>query len=350
MLDSFSASKRLVIPNVRVAGCQAVVPSQIISNDTLLSMAPDDKSREELLRACTMSGLNTRYHAAAGVTMSDMCLEAAKTLLQNINWQPSSLDALIVVTVTPDELIPPPGYRLHAKLGLSKGCLVLDTLMGCAGYTHGLFLAASLLEQGRFSRVLLVAGETLSRTVAPNDLKSLALLGDAGSATALEYAPGASPLYMVMGADGANADCIRQPGKGYRASDSPPYFQMNGVKVFTFSQGVVPKVLRATLELAGLEQEKIDYFCLHQANQMILDAVAKQANLPAAKVINTISRFGNCGSASIPLALCAERERLSAHASCQVLQVGFGVGLAWSSVLLRLSAEHIGGIRFMPIS
>ena len=347
MQDAFVASKRIQIADVRVAGCQAVLPRQAVSTESILSLAPDDQSRDELLRACQMSGLDMRYHAAPTTTMSDMCFEAATRLLKSLDWEPSSLDALIVATVTPDDLLPPPGYILHARLGLSKGCLVLDTLMGCSGYTHGLFLAASLLERGRFSRVLLVTGETLSRTVAPDDLKALSLLGDAGTATALEYMPGAPPMYMVLGSDGSNAHCISQPGKGYRISEADPYFRMNGVKVFTFSQGVVPKMLRATMELAEVDLENIHWFCLHQANQMILDAVARQAKLPAAKVISTIRRFGNCGSASIPLALCAERERLTAQVPCRVLLAGFGVGLSWSSVLLHLETAYIGDVQFI---
>ena len=344
MSDNTFPSRRLKIENVAFAGCRAVVPGHAVTMDELAAQAPDEKSRGEMLRAAQMSGLDVRYKAKQTTTAGDMCLAAARKLLEDLQWCPDSVDLLVVANVTPDDLIPPTGYQLHSRLGLAKHCVVLDTIIGCSGYTHGLFLAASLLEKGAMKRALLVTGETLSRTIAPEDLKSGALLGDAGTATALEFAEGAPPMYALLGSDGSNAQCIRQPGRGYRESGSPSYFQMDGVKVFTFSHGVVPKLLQAAMRFADTDIEHLDSVCLHQANLMILDAIAKQVRLPKEKVVNTIRLFGNCGSASIPLALCETFSVSGRKGPLRLLLAGFGLGLSWSSVLLQADAECFGPV------
>ena len=349
MTDTTFASRRVSIGNVRLAGCQAVVPQHVVTMQELEAQAPDAQVRAELVRAAQMSGLDLRHRARPTTTAGDMGGAAAQILLERLGWTPESVDILLLAGVTPDDLIPPTGYQVHAHLGLGKGCLVFDAIMGCAGYTHGLFLAASLLEQGKFRRALLLTGETLSRTAAPDDVKALALLGDAATATALEFTQGASAMHMVLGSDGVNARCIRQPGKGYRPSQEPPYFQMDGVKVFTFSHGVVPKLISATMELAGVTTGDIDYFCLHQANKMILDAIAKQGRLPGEKVINTLARFGNCGSASIPLALCGIRDEMPPRQPLRLLMAGFGLGLAWSSVILEAEAGVFGAVKSVDL-
>ncbi|WP_243439157.1 ketoacyl-ACP synthase III [Fundidesulfovibrio soli] len=344
MSDDTFPSRRVTIQNVAFVGCRAVVPGHAVTMDELVALAPDEKSREELLRAAQMSGLDVRYKAKPATTAGDMCVAAARKLLEDLRWSPDSVDLLVVANVTPDDLIPPTGYQIHSCLGLSKQCVVLDTIIGCSGYTHGLFLAASLLEKGALKRALLVTGDTLSRTIAPADLKSGSLLGDAGTATALEFTEGTAPMYVLLGSDGSNSQCIRQPGRGYRESDSPPYFQMDGVKVFTFSHGIVPKLLQATMRHADTSIEQIDSVCLHQANLMILDAISKQGRLPREKVVNTLRLYGNCGSASIPLALCETFSSSGHEGPLRLLLAGFGLGLSWSSVLMQAAANSFGAV------
>lgn len=337
--DAASASRRVRIPDVRIAGMAAALPGTLETVDMLLAQCPSDEERASLQRAAAMSGTSAHYRALPSTTSGDLCAHAAERLLDTLGWDRHSVDVLLFASVTPDDIIPPSGYALHNRLGLGKQCIVLDALMGCTAFTHGLWLASSLLSGGGPRRALVLTGDTISRATAPDDLKSRMLLGDAGTATALEFTPGAAGLCAILGTDSGGAGSITQPGRGYRPSDAPPFFQMNGVKVFTFAHAVVPKVVDALLTEASLTREEVDMFYLHQANKMINEGITRLANIPAGKAPDIIGRFANCGSASIPLLVCASADGLPEDRDARVVFAGFGVGLSWSAASTVLAPD-----------
>ena len=65
---------------------------------------------------------------------------------------------------------------------------------------------------------------------------------------------------------------------------------------------------------AGTRLEDIDLFVYHQANGRILSAVGERLGLPADRVVDCISEYGNTSAATLPLALAYVRERGPAEA------------------------------------
>jgi 3-oxoacyl-[acyl-carrier-protein] synthase-3 len=344
-----------VVRGVGVAGLAVAVPAQA------RTVADDEQvfGVERARRVSESVGVSTRRVAPPGVCTSDLCQRAADSLLDNLGWGRDTIDALVLVTQTPDYLLPATSCVLHAKLGLADHCAVLDVNLGCSGYVYGLWLLARLLDGVGLRRGLLLAGDTISRIVSPFDSTTALLFGDAGSATALEW-DDSSQMLFDLHTDGTGYRHLMVPAGGCRQPHSEQTARremqqdgnirseedlfMNGAEIFSFSLRAVPPSINAVLSLVGWSVEQVDAFVLHQANQFILQHLRKRMRLDEQKVVIALEEYGNTSSASIPLAIAhALRTRLT-HSSLNLVLVGFGVGLSWASAALRCGPIVVPGV------
>jgi len=115
---------------------------------------------------------------------------------------------------------------------------------------------------------------------------------------------------------------------------------MDGAEIFNFSIDIEPRAVREILDYAAVGLEAIDYFVFHQANRYILSSIAKRLKVDSSKVpMETVEKYGNQSSASIPCALSGElADVLRVGPSQRVVLSGFGVGLSWASAVLTLPA------------
>src|SRR5512143_1285166 len=167
------------IKGTRIAAVVTCVPEQRFDNlkDTT------GFTQDEVRKVVAMAGVNARRVAGDSICSSDLCLKAADTVLASLKWEPSSIDALIMVTQSPDYFLPSTACVAHKRLGLADSCAAFDVGLGCSGYPYGLWLAGMMLNGGGFRRVLLLHGETPSRFADRSDRAVSLLFGDAGSAT-----------------------------------------------------------------------------------------------------------------------------------------------------------------------
>lgn len=349
------------LSNIRLAGL-AVTTGSIV-RDFIADGLAAGVDRAALERAAQTIGLRERRVAAAGVTALDLCADAAERLLAEMGLDASSIDAVIFVTQTPDHAQPNNASLLHGRLGLSKSAPAYDLSLGCSGWVYGLHQAALLCAHGGAARVLLCAGDTLSRLTNPGDRSTDPLFGDAGSATLVEKTGRAAPWHFVLGADGTGAPAIivkqggaRQPGgplnektdaEGNRRHDAN--IAMSGADVFSFTLREVPPALQSVLRHAGLSPESLDALVLHQANRFILSTLAKKIGVAAERTpMGVVEKYGNQSSASIPCALIdGLGERLTAG-PLKVAGCGFGVGLSWGAFAGELGPLAVASILPFP--
>lgn len=297
------------------------------------------------------TGVRTRRIARPEVCCSDLCFAAAESLLKRLDWDRESVDALIYVSQSFDYPLPATSCVLQARLGLAKTCAAFDVGLGCSGYVYGLWIAAGLIATG-CQRVLLLAGDTSSRWASPRDRAAVPLFGDAGSASAIGGEAGAI-MHFQLGTDGAGYRHLMVPAglatgrlprseqtkacvKGADGNErSAEDLFMNGPEIFTFTLREVPPMIAAVLNRAKWEQAAVDQFVFHQANQFMLQYLAKKMRLPPERVPMILEHYGNTSSASIPLALThCLRDTLEKQQQKLVL-AGFGVGLSWGAVALE---------------
>ena len=333
-----TGSPGFALPGVRLRGVVSVLPARKLENAEFTRRFGEDAVRD----VTKMIGVETRYWVTPGQTTSDLCLVAGQRLLEQLGWAPDSVDALIFVSQTPDQRLPATACVLHSKLGLAPHCQAFDVGLGCSGYVYGYWLASTLIAAG-CGRVLLMAGETSSLLIDPDDRGTALLFGDAGTATAIEREEDAPTTTFVLGTDGGGAANLIVPSGGFRApaEDSrrewpfdPRHLYMDGGEVFAFTLRAVPRLISETLAHAGRQVEEIDAFVLHQANRFMLTHLAKKIGAKPEQAPVNIDRFGNTSSATLPLVLTTDLAERVTTAPATLALVGFGVGYSWGAAVL----------------
>lgn len=338
------------IPHLRLAGLAVEFGSETRRLRDEVDLYGGDAAQVE--RIARTVGLETRSVAAPGVTALDLCHAAARRLLERLEVDAASLDAVVFVTQTPDHSQPANANLLHGRLGLAKGAIAVDLAQGCSGFVYGLHHAGLLCAHGGAARVLLCCGDTLSRLVNPRDRSVAPLFGDAGAAALVERTGAGRPWRFALGADGSGSSAIRVPAGGFRQPIAPGSalaeesdaegnvrhagnLAMHGADVFNFSLREPPAAIQQVMAAAGWDAASVDSLVLHQANRFILQTLGKRLGFPPEKVpVASLARHGNLSSASIPAAMAEELgPRLASP--LRLVLCGFGVGLSWGAVALE---------------
>ena len=317
------------------------VPSRVFDNERDAT----GFARQEVEAVVKMVGVKRRHVADDATCSSDLCLRAARDVLSALDWDPATVDGLIMVTQSPDYFQPSTACILHRDLALSDRCAAFDVGLGCSGYTYGLWLAGMMLGSPGFKRILLLHGETPTRFCDPADRSVGLLFGDAGSATAVEAGNVGSrrPWWFCLQTDGTGWDDLVIEAGGFRdrfAEDRRKhYLRMNGANIMNFTLRRVPPLIASTLEAADTPAADIDYFILHQSNQFIMRHLAKKCAVDPARMPITLENFGNTGGPSVPLTVTQGNLARPADRPLTLLMLGYGVGLSWGSALVDLPAS-----------
>ena len=325
-----------------IAGIRTCVPAR--SSDNLYDNTAF--SPAEIRKVVAMAGVRNRRIADDSVCSSDLCVDAAKNLMNDIGWDPVSVDGIIVITQTPDYFLPQTSAVIHKALGLSEGCATIDLGLGCSGYPYGLWLAAMMLHSGGIRRILLLHGETPSRYSREADRSVSLLFGDAGSATAIEsQGSSVDKWHFIMATDSSGLDDMIIEGGGFRnrfpEEEDKYYVRMNGANVFNFTLKRIPPLVRDTIAFSGLQADDVDYYIFHQSNQFIMKHLVKKLGIPEARAPIILKDFGNTGGCSIPLAITQGNLGRHPDRSLRLMLIGYGVGLSWSAALVDLRPDAV---------
>ncbi len=320
----------------RIAGVCTTVPPSVVDNLEL----GQAYGAVEVRKVVQMAGVRYRHVVSEGMTAVDLCTDAARALLDRLGWSPESVTGLIMVTQSPDYFLPSSACVVHARLGLSTDCAAFDVGLGCSGYPYGLYLAATMLKGGGHQRILMLHGETPSRFPSADDHATTLLFGDAGSATALEACAEASePAWFGLHTDGSGAEGLIIKGGGFRdrqpADPRDHCVYMDGAAIFNFTIKRVPALVAEALSFSGKQVADIDHFLFHQSNRFIMKHLMKKCELPDDKVPFTIEDTGNCGGPSVAVTLTRALEGRGGR-DVTLMLLGYGVGLSWSSAIVRL--------------
>lgn len=240
---------------------------------------------------------------------------------------------LIFITQSNSKILPADGQRIRSICGLPDSVFVLDINMGCSGFIYGLAVANSFIESSSLKQIIVVAGDTYRKNINPVDRSTFLLFSDAVSATLVESRESSQILGFDFGGDGINFDDISLAKNNSKASS--PDFYMNGSKVFQFTQKSIPNSVNRVLTRNSTKIEELKLVIFHQASRIVLDTLNEKVALNYSQITETISKFGNTGSASIPITLSEYLKFSSLKPGDLVLLSGFGIGLSFGSVLLK---------------
>ncbi len=330
----------LIMENTRFAGILGTghyAPEKILTNADLEKMVD---TSDEWIR--TRTGIETRHIAAQSENTSDLCVHAAKQAMEAVGVTADDIDFILVATASPDYVVPSTACLVQDKLGCTHAG-AMDISAGCSGYIYAVAVASNMVKAGMYKHILVIGAEILSRLVNWHDRSTCILFGDgAGAAVIGETAEGLGLLASDLGSDGSLGKILDIPASGvaepvtHRAIDSGRiYIHMEGPEVFKAAVRHMGATTLKTLEKAGVEKDDIDMFIAHQANNRIIQAIAKRLQVPADHMWVNVDRFGNTSAASVGIALDeAVRAGKVKHGDIVVL-TGFGAGLTWGCDVMR---------------
>ena len=280
------------------------------------------------------TGIITRTRASKDRSLMDMAVEASNEAINKAGIQPSEIVAVIFSTIT-HPYQTPSAAALLAELVGANPAPAFDISAACAGYCYGIAQADSLVRSGTAKYVLVVGGEKLSDFIDPTDRSISFLLGDGAGAAIVgpSDTPGISK--SVWGSDGSKWEAVGMTGSLLDFRDGTaawPTLVQEGQTVFRWAVWEMVKVAKEALEVAGVKAEDLNAIVMHQANERIIDEMAKQLALPDHVVVaRDIKTSGNTSAASIPLAMHALLEQGHIKSGDLALQIGFGAGLAFGA-------------------
>jgi 3-oxoacyl-[acyl-carrier-protein] synthase III len=314
----------------------------VASNEVARWCGLDDKFIAEKI------GIASRRFLAPDETPVGLAKRACEDLARRApELDLGKVGLLVLVTQNPDYKIPHSSALLQHALGLHNRTGCFDINLGCSGYVYALSAVKGLMLSEGIRDALLVTCDPYSRIMGKADRDTIALFGDAATASWLSVEKGAEIGRLDWGTDGAGAEHLMVPRGGSArslshidnetptASDPAELrLHMNGRGIFNFMIQRLPDTLKACLEKNGLRDEAVDYYVLHQASRFMLQTVGTRLRIPAEKMPINLERVGNTVSSSIPL-LLAELGEHGALRGKTVLISGFGVGLSWASNILK---------------
>ena len=316
--------------NAVITGVGGYVPDYILNNEELSRMV--DTTDEWITtrvgikerRILTEEGLGTSYLAR----------KAAKQLIQKTGVDPDTIDALIVTTTTPDYKFPSTASIVLGKLGL-KNAFAFDFSAACCGFLYTLDVAASMIQSGRYKKIIVIGADKMSSLVDYTDRATCVLFGDGAGAVLVEATEeenvGVQNSYLRT--DGQGLPFLHMKAGG---SVCPPshftvdhrlhYLYQEGRTVFRYAVTDMSNDVMKIMEMNNLKADDVNWVIPHEANLRIIEAVTKRAGIPLDKVVVNIDHYGNTSAATIPLALWDAESQLKKGDN--VIFTAFGAGFA----------------------
>jgi len=318
-----------------VTGVGGFLPDDEVTNDDLAKFV--DTSHDWIVER---TGIHSRRRAAEGQATSDLAAEAARRALLAAERSPADIDLIVVATTTPDLTFPATAAIVQRKLGVPV-CIAFDIQAVCSGFVYALAVADNFLVRGMSQRALVIGAETMTRLMDWTDRGTCVLFGDGAGGVVLEGIAGDGVisdrgiLGFALRADGTKQDLLYVDG-GPSTTGTVGKLRMQGNQVFRHAVVNIAEAVIAAAQTAGVELSAIDWFIPHQANQRILEGVARRLGIDGSRVISTVAEHANTSAASVPLAMAQGIADGRIKPGQLLLLEAMGGGLTWGAVVLRL--------------
>ncbi|MFM2338482.1 MAG: hypothetical protein RL115_1675 [Bacteroidota bacterium] len=322
--------------NAAITAVGGYVPADKLTNFDLEKMVD---TNDEWIR--TRTGISERrILKGEGKGTSEMVVPAVQNLLDKRGISADEIDCLIVATVTPDHVFPATANIACDKLG-AKNAWGFDLSAACSGFLYGLTMGASLIESGRYKKVVVCGADKMSAIINYEDRATCIIFGDGAGAVLLEpNNEGYGVQDSILKSDGSGYTYLNMKAGGskYPASidtvmGKEHFAFQEGQSVFKFAVKGMADVSAELLEKNNMTGDDIAWLVPHQANLRIIDATANRIGLPKEKVMINIEKFGNTTAGTIPLCLWEWENQLKKGDN--IVLAAFGGGFTWGATLIK---------------
>jgi len=301
--------------------------------------------------------IRERRYIEDDFTTSDMAYLAAENALEGIDRE--ELDYIIVAqnlgdvktdNITPD-MVPTIAARVKHKLRIKNPYTVAyDIPFGCPGWLQGMITADYYIKSGDARKAMIIGAETLSRVADPHDVDCM-IYSDGAGATILEASEnGGGVLAHVTRSDTYDNAYLLTLGHSYRPNrdGNELFVKMQGHDIYKYAVRTVPKVVKQSLDKAGLTLNDVKKVLIHQANQKMDEAILERLyklykidDIPEDIMPMTISWLGNSSVATLPTLLdLLQKGKLEGHNRLQsgdiAVFASVGAGMNINSLVYKM--------------
>jgi 3-oxoacyl-[acyl-carrier-protein] synthase-3 len=296
---------------------------------------------------------------AWGTDMGEIALSRALTVA---GLPATEIDALVVVTCTPDEpRFSHDAMEIQRRLGIRRSAHSFVVDSGCGGSLYILDMLARTMNATGL-RTVAIVGTNLSSALLDRDLYtqegvtgkdgqkmhpylSTYVFGDGAGALVLRRDPGSSSGIRASIAGSDHSELVQSPGGGARSpAYGPRYdaidhtFIVNGRLVMSSYLRTMQGCIRA---VAGREPQSVgavERFYLHQPNERVLSHLAGLLELREGQLASNVSRVDNTSSAGMFTLLAEDLEsgRVSIGSGAPVVLAAVGAGVHYGAQLACL--------------
>ncbi|MGC3979607.1 MAG: beta-ketoacyl-ACP synthase III [Paludibacteraceae bacterium] len=319
-----------------ITGIGGYVPDYRLTNEELSKMM--DTSDEWITTRVGIKERRILKEPHAGTSV--MATKAAEELFKKKDIRPEEIDLIICATTTPDHIFPAAAAIIAENLGV-KNALAFDIQAACAGFIVALTTASSLIESGKYKKILVFGAEKMSSITNYDDRTTAPLFGDgAGVALVEPTTENYGVIDSVLQSDGIGKKHLhlKAGGSAYPASyetiDNKEHtVYQEGQNVYKYAVTNMADASAQILERNQLTGNDIAWLIPHQANLRIIDAVVNRTSISHDKVCININRYGNTSAASIPLCLWEWEKKFKKGDN--IILTAFGAGFTWGAVYLK---------------
>lgn len=308
---------------LKLLGTGYALPTRVLDNDAMTAYV---ETSDEWIT--TRTGIRQRHFCGEGESTTTLAIEAARKALDDSGLDKSEIGCVIVATSSGEYVMPSTACLVHKALALREDIPVFDLGAACAGFLYAVDAARAMLLAHGGRAALVIGAEQMSQLLDMADRNTCVLFGDAAGAAVFALDEDAEYAYVC----GTRGDMAIQVGGPRRTLP----MTMEGQNVFRFAVSTIPATVEELLEKTGKTLDEVDWVVCHQANQRIIDASVRRLGVPAEKFYKNLDRYANTSAASIPLALAEMKESGRLTSGQRVILVGFGGGLTWAGVMLRV--------------
>jgi 3-oxoacyl-[acyl-carrier-protein] synthase-3 len=323
--------------NAIITGVAGYVPDYVLTNEELSRLV--DTNDEWIM---TRVGIKERRILnEEGLGTSYMARKAAKLLLKKTGVDPDTIDALIVTTSTADYQFPSTASIVLGKLGL-RNAHAFDLWAACCGFLYTLDQATSMIQSGRYKRIIVIGADKMSSVVDYKDRATCPLFGDGAGAVLIEATEeeglGLQDSYLRTDGKGLpflhlKAGGSVSPASHFTVDHRLHYLYQEGRTVFRYAVTNMSDDCVLIAERNNLTKDNIQWVVPHQANMRIIEAVAKRLELSMDQVMVNIQHYGNTSAGTIPLALWEYEPKL--RKGDNIIMTAFGAGFVHGANLYR---------------
>ncbi|WP_068614379.1 ketoacyl-ACP synthase III [Paenibacillus tuaregi] len=323
----------------RISAIGSYVPEHILTNEALEKLV--DTNDEWIVKR---TGIRERRIAAEEEFTSHMCIQAVEDLAASYKGSLEDIELVIVATTTPDYPYPSVACIVQDHFGLLNAGAV-DINATCAGFAYGLHMANGLISSGLHKKILVIAGETMSKVTNYEDRSTCILFGDGAGAAIVEYdAEHPSFDAAVLGSEGSGGKNVYRAGLATAIGGMPlegeGKIYQNGREVYKWAVRTVPEGISKLLQDSGTTVEELDWFVPHSANLKMIDSICEKTGISAERTLTSAEYYGNTSSATIPLSLQLAQRQGKLKFGDRLILFGFGAGLTYAGLMLRWGVQE----------